>query len=272
MTPVTDSTADDIAARFVEARRAARVLASFPGTVPATLAAAYAVQDAGIRRWPDAVAGWKVGRIPEEHAALGADRLIGPIFAAAIWPAGPAATAIPIFKGGFAAVEAEYVAMLGSDAPAGKTDFTPDEAEALVDEMRLGLETAGSPLAAINDLGPTVVISDFGNNAGLILGAAIHDWRGRPLETLTCRVTIDGRPVGRGGAASLPGGPMAALAFALNLAARRGMALKRGQLVSTGATTGIHDIAVGERARVDFDGIGAIDCMAVSARPAQGMN
>ncbi len=64
-----------------------------------------------------------------------------------------------------------------------KPSGRPRKPQQLVSGLHVGIEAAGSPLAAINELGPTVVVSDFGNNAGLLLGPAIPDWRKRPLES-----------------------------------------------------------------------------------------
>jgi 2-keto-4-pentenoate hydratase len=169
---------------------------------------------------------------------------------------------MPVFDGGFAAVEAEFIVRLAADAPAGKTSWSSLEAGDLAGELFAGIEPAGSPLAPINDLGPTVIVSDFGNNAGLILGPAIPAWRERSLDQLTTETFIDADSVGRGTAASVPGGPLAALAFALECCARRGLPLKAGQLISTGATTGVHQIRAGQRARAVFGGIGEIHCVA----------
>jgi 2-keto-4-pentenoate hydratase len=119
-------------------------------------------------------------------------------------------------------------------------------------------------LADINVLGPTAVASDFGNNAGLILGPPIADWQKRAFESLSCETTIDGICVGRGNALSLVGGPVESLRFLLENCARRGRPLKTGTLVATGAVTGIHDIRSGQVARIDFGPYGAIDCRAES--------
>ena len=263
---------DAIAAAFVAARLAGRSLPGFPGAVPGDLAAGYLNQDAAITRWPDRVAGWKVGYIaPERRDSSGEDRLVGPIFEGAIWlDDSGKETLFPVFNGGFAAVEAEYVFRLGADAPDAKLSWTPDEAAGLVAALFIGIETAGSPLATINELGPTVVVSDFGNNAGLILGPEIPDWQQQAEVDLVCETFIDGVSVGRGGAASVPGGLLAALAFALSRCARRGHALKSGSLVTTGAATGIHDIRAGQVARIEFGRWGAIDCRAVAASGNMG--
>jgi 2-keto-4-pentenoate hydratase len=115
-----------------------------------------------------------------------------------------------------------------------------------------------------------VVASDFGNNAGLILGKSIPDWRSRGDDWPACAVWIEGALVGRGAPSSIPGGPASALAFLANAAARRGYPLKRGQLVTTGAASGIHDIAVGEAARIVFEGLDEILCIAQVAHPVEG--
>lgn len=261
-----------VAEQFVHARLRAEALAAFPGEIPRTLDEAYETQDLAIGLWGRRVAGWKVGRIDARWSErLGEDRLVGPIFEPGVRDAPVGANVeFPVFEGGFAAVEAEFVFRLAADAPPGKLTWTAGEAGQLAGALHVGIETAGSPLAAINDLGPLVVVCDFGNNAGLLLGPEIADWRARALESLTCETFVEGRSMGQGGALSLPGGPLAALAFALQRCARRGRPLRTGDLVSTGATTGIHRIRSGQRARVCFDGIAELGCRAVAAVPQAG--
>src|SRR6185312_5146805 len=95
---------------------------------------------------------------------VGEDRLVGPIFRRGLRLAPPEALIdFPVIKDGFAAIEAELVFRLGADADPDKTHWTPEDAARLVSGLHVGIETAGSPLAAINELGPTVVVSDFGN-------------------------------------------------------------------------------------------------------------
>jgi len=267
-----DSESWEIARRLVRARLEASALPDYPGALPPSLEAGYASQDAAIAMWPTRVAGWKVGKIPDAWLArMGEERLVGPIFEDAVQHVLPGEVAgFAAIAGGFAAVEAEFVFRLGADAPVGKTAWTDDEALALIDTLLVGAELAGSPLPRINDLGPAVVVSDFGNNAGLILGPPVPEWRrmlGTLEQDLRCETAIDGVVVGSGRASDIAGGLVAALRFALARCARRGMPLRAGQLVSTGAATGIHDIRAGQQARVTFDGIGEIPVVAVLAMP-----
>jgi 2-keto-4-pentenoate hydratase len=251
---------------LVEARQARRSLAAFPGPLPPDMATAYAVQDETLKLWPDAVVGWKVGRIPEQlQKELRADRVAGPVFARGLWQAASEPTTLVVIKGGFAAVEAEYIYQLGEDAPPNRDSWTPQDALMLVEDQLVGVEYAGSPLADINILGPKAVASAFGNNAGLIVGPSVPDWRRRSDDGPVCEAEIDGAFVGRGAPSSIPGGPAASLAFLLGVCAARGHPLKRGQLVSTGAASGIHDIRAGQTARITFHGLAEIRCVAVEA-------
>lgn len=260
-----------VAAAFVRARRQGAALPAFPGRIPDDLEAAYRVQDAAIAQWPDRIVGWKVGYIAAPRRdASGDERLLGPIFAQGLRHLDRDGGDFEIFPGGFGAVEAEYVLRLQADAPVGKSDWTPQEAAALPASLHLGVEIASSPLATINELGPMVVVSDFGNNNGLIVGPEVAGWPSLEDRALVCETFIDGIAVGAGGATQLPGGLRAAFAFALSRSAKRGRPLKAGDWVATGNATGIHDIRAGQSARIEFEGLGAIACRALPARPRLG--
>jgi 2-keto-4-pentenoate hydratase len=259
-----------IAQRFVTARLHGEPLAAFPGPLPKDLTEAYECQEAAIELWPDAIAGWKVGLIGPELATLfNQDRLAGPIFSASVsWSSPGVRSPFAVFTDGFAAVEAEFVLRLGSDAPRDKVTWTHDEAFAMVESVHCAVETAGSPLATINSLGPRAIVADFGNNAGLIMGPALDQWGARSPQHWRCESFIDGVSAGRGHGAVSPGGPFESLRFLLALNARRGRPLKRGDLVSTGAVTGVHEIRAGQSAQVVFADAGEIMCVAEPFIPA----
>jgi len=252
-----------IAEAFVAARRTGTALPGYPGNIPEGLAAAYNCQEVAISRWDDDIVGWKVGGVPKPSwDKLGATRVVGPIFRRALRPA-TGLVEFPVFVGGFAAVEAEFAFVIEKDVPAHQMEWSIDQAFAMVGGVHISIETAGSPLATINDLGSTVVASDFGNNFGLILGPALAHWQDRAFEKQICRTVIDGREVGTGAATSLFGGAVESLRCALETCARRGRPLKAGSLIASGAVTGVHDIKAGQSARVEFGDYGTIDCRAV---------
>ena len=261
--------AKGVAAEFVKARRSAGFFTQYPGSRPQDLDSAYRCQDEAIALWGEPVAGWKVGWIPDPLSQkYGAQRLVGPIFGRSVQRSnGADVTDAPVFAQGFAAVEAEFVVQLAKDAPANVTEWSAETARRFVKTMYIGIEIASSPLQNINDFGPAVVASDFGNNAGLLLGAEILDWQTRPLESMNCETRIDGSVVGRGSAAAVSGGPLTALAFALRVNARRGRPLRAGDFVSTGAATGVHSIQAGQSAEAIFTGVGNLKCFTVPMTP-----
>lgn len=261
---------DHIAACFVEARRSAKALRAFPGTLPSTLSDAYRVQERAISLSGRAIAGWKVAGIrPDLREALGASRLAGPILAGSIQhlPSGGTARA-PVFSGGFAALEAEFTAVFGRDLRPVDGRLTPETITAALSGLHAGSEIASSPLATLNDLGPTAVISDHGNNAGAIVGPELVGWRNAELPTLTSSMLINGSVAGEGSAANVMGGPVAALQFLAEHLFSRGRYLRAGDVVLTGMTTGIHQVEPGDRGRIEFSGVSACDIEVVAATPA----
>jgi 2-keto-4-pentenoate hydratase len=262
-----DSDSQAAARALVAARRAAREpTTAFP--VPASSAAAYAIQDAAIALWPLPLVGWKVGAVGEPwRSQYGIDRLAGPVFRDGLQRAGKEEVRAGVYPRGFAAVEAEFVFRIGAGVAPGRMIWTAQDAADAVASLHGGVEIASSPMATINELGPGAIIADFGNNSGLLIGPEIHDWRSRSLADLRCQTIVDGRLAGEGGAAAVPGGLLTALAFALNHCASRGRPLLEGQHVCTGATTGIHVVQPGQRAQVEFAGYGAVHCRIEALAP-----
>lgn len=255
------SEGERIAQAFVAARRGAQALVQYPGRRPETLDEAYAIQDHAIalRRLP--IGGWKVGRInPPLDSSFGTNRLAGPIFADQIADAGPSLS-MPVFAGGFGAAEAEFLLRIGTAPDPAKTRYTIDEASALIDSVRTGIEIASSPYPGINEDGPTVTISDFGNNHGLVLGPEVPDWRSGDFLRWPVTLEVDGRDAGTGRADEMLDGPFGAAAFLFELAAARGIALSPGQWISSGAVTGVHRMHPGERAVARFGDSIEIVCM-----------
>ncbi len=265
-------TVEETAQTLVRARVDAGGLSEYPGRVPADLAAAYLIQDRAIELCGERIGGWKVGRIPPAvEDQYGCDRLAGPIFADTIFHvADGEVPAMPVFTKGGAAVEAEFVAVIREDAPADKLEWSRDETQTMIKDLRVGLEVASSPLTDINARGPAVVVSDFGNNLGLIVGPSISGWRDRDLESMTSATYIDNELVGEGGAFGLTGGITRSVQFILELAAKRRLPLRAGQVIATGQTTGIHDVTPGQVVRMPFGDSGndgELACAVVAAKP-----
>ena len=258
---------EEIACNFVNARRHGESLRNYPGELPKNLDDGYQIQDIAIDKWHQNILGWKVGQIPVElRSRYESDRLCGPIFDVRLLASMDKAAGIQVFADGFAAVEAEFVAFVSEDAPPDKTSWGLNEAADIIDHVHIGLEVASSPLANINDVGPIAVVSDFGNNYGLIVGARIANWRSRDTDSLKSETFVGGESVGKGGAFNLDGGIVRSVQFVLENAARRGRPLKAGDAIATGQTTGIHEVVVGDSVEIDFGRNGTIECQVVGRR------
>lgn len=248
-----------IAEAFVTARRTGTALADFPGPMPADLATAYRVQDQALSLAGGRVAGWKVGRINPPINTI--DRLSGPIFADQVVTArADAPAAMPVFADGFAAAEAEFLLRIGTAPEPGRTEYSLADAMALIDAVHVGIEIASSPFPGINSHGPGVTISDFGNNNGLVIGAAVANWATAGIVDWPVTLQINGAQVGAASAATMLDGPFGAARFLFAHMAARGIALESGQWISTGAVTGVHPVAVGDRVAARFADSYRVEC------------
>lgn len=256
-----DDNADNItniARSFVGARRAGHALPDYPGDMPAALDDAYAVQDAALEFAGGEVAGWKVGRINPPIGTV--DRLAGPIFADQVAVADGSPIAMPVFADGFAAAESEFLLRIGAAPDPAKKDYTIDEARGLIDAVHVGIEIASSPFPGINDHGALVTISDFGNNNGLIVGAAVDGWRDIDFNSWPVELWIEGARAGAATTATMLDGPFGAARFLFELMAARAIALRPGQWISTGAVTGVHPVRIGDSVEARFDGRLTVEC------------
>jgi 2-keto-4-pentenoate hydratase len=255
-----------IAQTFVNARRNNRVVTDYPGTLPDSLEDGYVIQDNAIALAGRPVGGWKVGRIPPHLVdKYGANRLVGPIFAETIIDSltVSAEVQMPVLSA-FAASEAELMLQINATPPAGQT---VDTIRDFIGDVRFGLEIASSPFVGINDFGPAVTVSDFGNNFGLVLGPKIENWQSRDLLNAETSLSIDSEVVGTGKLCNMLDGPFGAAAFLSNLLADRGIILSPGTWISSGAITGVHSIKSGQATEAVFDGEYRVSCSTYSYIP-----
>src|SRR3546814_348425 len=101
---------ENIARALIDARARKTPLTAYPGTMPQTMAEAYAIQGSAIALDGRRIGGWKVGRIAAELVdRYGGNRLTGPIFADEIVDGAAGEPVMPVYADGFAAAEAEEI-------------------------------------------------------------------------------------------------------------------------------------------------------------------
>lgn len=238
------------------ARHDHKILQVYPGTPPATLEDAYAVQDLSIKANTDEITGWKIGMVsPELRNELGAERIMGPIYKHFTHFVGKShseseSIQLPVFDGGFIAVEAELVIELAVDITPGSVD-TSKGVEHLVKAMYAGIEIASSPIVDLNSYGPTAIITDYGNQNGMVVGAKIENWQ-EAIQHMNSKTEINGEVISTKPATNVLNGQMAALAYLIDCAAERNITLPAGTFVLSGATNGVHETLVGAKSTISF--------------------
>ncbi|TXR54692.1 2-keto-4-pentenoate hydratase [Reinekea thalattae] len=255
-TPMTADQISQLSNTIFSARRDNTILDVYPGQPPATLEEAYAVQDLSIKANPDVITGWKIGMVPPEfREQLGAERIMGPAYKSVTHFVGRSHSddeclQLPVFKGGFIAVEAELVIEIAEDIAPGSVN-TADGVEHLVKAVYAGIEIASSPIVDLNDYGPTAIVSDFGNQQGMIIGEKIEDWQS-VVPTMEAKTVINGEVISAKPANNVLNGQMSAFAYVIDCAAKRGITLPAGSFILSGATTGVHETVVGAKSTVSF--------------------
>ena len=248
-------------AALVKARLELTPLDGFPTELPDNLDMAYAVQAQSIADWPDEVVGWKVGGVPPHlQDEFNAKRMAGPIFKKSVKHCADGETIdMGSYPGGFVAVEAEYIVFLKNVSDLPQRDITLNDMPAVVDRMHIGVEIASSPMKLVNALGPLSIVSDFGNNAGMIVGKEVPDPLGANLTKYVVSVDFNDEQIGAKPTGEGEGGPFGAVIFLINHLRSHGLKIPDGTAVSTGAISGVHDTEIGVHSKVDFGELGSMN-------------
>ena len=262
-----------ISKALIDARRACEPISGFPADLPQSLEQAYAVQLESIANWDADLIGFKVGGVPPKFQKQ----------FPTIWQAGPMfadqqytvkdgeSIYVTVFEGGFAAYEAELVFVLKNldklDAPLESVE----ETHKFIKAVHLGAEIASSPNLEVNNLGPGSIISDMGNNAGVVLGPEAPLSILDDFSKLEVVLHIDDVEIGR--ATPNPGdnGPLGALRFILNhfIRMKGQLDLPENCLISSGAITGVHQSHAGTKGHIKFGDMAEYELKMVPRKPSE---
>lgn len=246
---------------LIAARQSCTLLDTYPGAVPETPEEAYQVQDLCIAGWKDELVGWKVAGLKADlHEQFKASRQSGPVFKKTLqWSSGDDYIYAPVFAGGFAAIEAEFVIELGDVSSLPSSNLTIEDALNAIAKIYIGIEIASSPMKHPGSYGTLASVSDFGSNAGVIIGPEISNWRDLEFSDIEVSVKIGEEVVGTANAKPGLSGPLGAVTYLIEHLAGRGHGITAGTYVSSGAITGVHQAEVGVPSEVVFSGLGSID-------------
>lgn len=236
---------------------------------PATPEDALEVQEIMLDHPSITYAGWKVARTNEQlmkEAGL-TEPAYGPIFAEFIHQNGHRFEAgAPSIR----AIECEFAVILAKDLPASGAPYTMEQAAEAVATMHPAVEVTGQRFATRNDLGRPATTMDFAGNFAFVFGAGIDDWQKFDLPNHGVEHIIDGEVIATSTGANVLGNPLNSISWLANKLATRGLELKAGDWISTGAATGPISVAAGVEVTAAFGDLGSATCTLPSDGPTHG--
>ena len=238
-------------------------MAPFPEPLaPATLADAYAIQDAfqlllgGSRG--SALAGWKIAlTTPAMQAFVGIDHPCeGAIFHSQLQRAPAVVRAADFLNLG---VETEIAVRLGRDLPAAGTAHDRDSVAGAVTSCMAATELVDDRNWDYERPDPMLLIAANSLNAGCVLGPEIENWRELDLCAAAGRMTINDSLVGEGLGRDVLGHPLDAVAWLANSLNRRGRQLHAGEIVLTGSIVTTKWLKPGDHMVSTIEGLGSAE-------------
>jgi 2-keto-4-pentenoate hydratase len=234
--------------RLVAAHRE-RKLAATRDVVLKTDKEAYRVQDGVFARlWPGAKpAAWKAGgpsdKVEPTAAPIAPEKLLRS-------PASVAAASMNMVG-----VEAEIAFRLQADLPPRVKRYSEQEVAAAVGEVLAAIELCDTRLADWRETTGLWKLADFQNNGALVAGSGARDWRKVDFLKQELEFRIGSKLVKAKGAHPF-GNPFRLMPWIVKHCARRGMGLRAGDIVTTGAWTGLEIAQAGDQVTARFPGIG----------------
>lgn len=217
-----------------------------PGEGPADLAQAYAVQ--GLV-WREMVGKtrphvWKVGA-----ASTSAQPMAAPIF-----PIRYSVSPGRFKRRGLCSlgVEAEIAVRFGRNLPARNEPYGREEILAAIGGVHVAMEVVDSRLQDPDYAGANWCLADNLLNGALILGDEIAHWRELTWRDLTVRVMADDRVLDE----RVANPPLGDLFHCLPWWIDHAGGAKDGDVVTTGAWTGMHRVGQARELGVAFAGLG----------------
>lgn len=201
--------------------------------VPANMEEAFDAQEELARRLGRENAGWKLGMSsPAAMKTFKLDRpMTGRLFRD-VMTTSPAKFRradfhVPMW-------EAEFAFRMARDLAPRFATWSKDEVLDAVEACVLGIEVADSRYDAKPPVDPRILAADNGATGAYVTGPAVKDWRGLDYVGHEVRLLVDGRDVGQLKGEMRPN-CVDVLVWTANEMSRRGVGLKAGDVISTGA-------------------------------------
>jgi len=152
-------------------------------------------------------------------------------------------------------VEAEVAFRLAKDLPPRSRPYSDRSIAAAVGEVLVTIELCDTRLADWKKTSGLWKLADFQNNSALVVGSGTKDWQKIDFLQQEMEFRIGARIAKAKGAHSF-GNPFRLLPWLVRHAAKRGLGLHAGDVVTTGAWTGLEIAKLGDEVTARFPGIG----------------
>jgi 2-keto-4-pentenoate hydratase len=233
-------------------------LANLPSSIrPHDRAQGYAVQAELEKQSGAALFGWKIAATSEagQHHINVAGPMAGRILAETVIADGGTAS---MAGNAMCVAEPEFAFRMQTDLPPREASYGVGEVLAAVGTLHPAIEIPDSRFADFTSAGEAQLIADNACAHLFVLGpAATADWRAIDLVEERPAITLSGQQyVGHG--KNVLGDPRLALTWLVNELRALGIALRAGEVVTTGTCHPPLPIKAGETMQADFGALGRV--------------
>jgi 2-keto-4-pentenoate hydratase len=156
-------------------------------------------------------------------------------------------------------IEPEFAFRMRQDLEPREAPYTRDEVMAAVAGLHLALEIPDSRFEDFASVGAAQLIADDACAHEFVLGpAAAKGWRDIDLAAHRVLGAVAGKLERQGSGANVLGDPRLALTWLANELSGLGIALRAGQVVTTGTCLAPLPIAPGDRITADYGALGRL--------------
>ncbi|MCY4051380.1 MAG: hypothetical protein OXE41_09060 [Gammaproteobacteria bacterium] len=155
-------------------------------------------------------------------------------------------------------VEPEFLLEMSADLPASDEPYTAQSILPYIGDLFPSIEVVDHRYTDFTKVGVNALIADNAIHGVSVLGEAVSDWKSFDLVTHKVDLCINGKIKETGIGENVLGNPLNAMAWLANTLKSRGKTLKKGDLVTTGATSPTYQAVAGDLVRGDFGQLGEV--------------
>jgi 2-keto-4-pentenoate hydratase len=231
-----------------------RVAALPAELAPADEAAAYRTQNSVLQKLGAGIGGWKAS-MPDAQRGTSAPIATGNVLRSPALISDLAHRTANTQRFG---VEPEIAFTFKHSLPPldGDEKYSRNQVLSAVAAAHSALEICVCRLQDFDAAPPLHRLADSIMNEGLLLGGGVAGWSKLDLTQRRMVLQINGQTVHEGIGGHPIGDPVIPLVWIANHLSARGIGLKAGDAVTTGSFAGIHTVDAGQKARVEFEGLG----------------